>query len=95
MQLKNYTRYNKVVSIPSDYEKLIKQLIVARSEVGLSQESLANKIGCTSSLIHKWESHKRIPSGFMLICWLDALGYQIDVTKKRPTNNLSVVPKQN
>ena len=82
MQLKSYTRYNKPVSIPKDYEKLIKQLTGARLEASLSQESLAHKIGCTSSLIHKWEGHKRIPSGFMLICWLDALGYQIDVTKK-------------
>ena len=94
MQSKNYIRYNKVVSIPNDYEKLIKELVIARSEVGLSQELLANKIGCTSSLIHKWECHKRIPSGFMLICWLDALGYQIDVTKKKQKNNLSVVREQ-
>jgi len=82
MQSKNFTRFNKPVSIPKDYEKLIKALIGARLEKGLSQESLSHKIGCTSSLIHKWESHKRIPSGFMLICWLDALDYQIDVTKK-------------
>ena len=91
MQSKSYTRYNKVVIIPQDYDKLISQLIEARLEVGLSQESLAHKIGCTSSLIHKWEGHKRIPSGFMLICWLDALGYQINVTKKKQKNNLSVV----
>jgi len=82
MSLKNLTRYNKPVSIPKDYEKLINLLIEARFEQGLSQESLAHKIGCTSSLIHKWEAHKRIPSGFMLICWLDALEYDIEVTKR-------------
>ena len=68
--------------IPKDYEKLISQLTLARLEQSLSQESLARKVGCTVSLIYKWESHKRIPSGFMLICWLDALGYDVEVVKR-------------
>jgi len=82
MPSKSFTRFNKPVTIPRDYEKLIKMLIDARFEQGLSQESLAYNIGCTSSLIHKWESHKRIPSGFMLMCWLDALEYDIKVQKR-------------
>ena len=82
MQSTTFTRYNKPVSIPKDYEKLVRMLIDARYERGLSQERLALEIGCTVSLIHKWESHKRIPSGFMLMCWLDALGYDIEVTKR-------------
>jgi len=82
MPSKSFTRFNKPVTIPRDYEKLIKMLIDARFEQGLSQESLAYNIGCTSSLIHKWESHKRIPSGFMLMCWLDALQYDIKVQKR-------------
>ena len=82
MPLKNYTYYNRPVSIPKDYEKLVKNLIDARFEQSLSQEALAHKMGCTTSLIHKWETHKRIPSGFMLMCWLDALGYDIEVTKR-------------
>jgi transcriptional regulator with XRE-family HTH domain len=61
---------------------LVSALISARSEQSLSQEALAHKIGCTVSLVHKWETHKRIPSGFMLICWLDALGYEIEVKKR-------------
>jgi transcriptional regulator with XRE-family HTH domain len=60
-------------------------LIHARNEQGYSQEALAYNIGCTVSLIHKWETHKRIPSGFMLMCWLDALGYEIEI-KKRSSN---------
>jgi hypothetical protein len=39
-------------------------------------------------LIHKWETHKRIPSGFMLMCWLDALEYEIQI-KKVSHNSLS------
>jgi DNA-binding transcriptional regulator YiaG len=83
--LKNFTHFSKPVSIPSNYESLVSELIYARSEHGLSQEALAHKIGCTVSLVHKWETHKRIPSGFMLMCWLDSLGYEIEV-KKRDDN---------
>jgi len=58
-------------------------LTAARLELSLSQEALAHKIGCTVSLIHKWEAHKRLPSGFMLMCWLDALEYDIEVKKRQ------------
>ena len=88
MPSKSYTYYNRPVSIPKDYERLVKELIGARFEQSLSQESLAHKIGCASSLIHKWETHKRIPSGFMLMCWLDALEYEIQI-KKVCHNSLS------
>jgi transcriptional regulator with XRE-family HTH domain len=80
--LKNFTHFNKPVSIPKNYEELVSRLILARSERSLSQEALADVIGCTVSLIHKWETHKRIPSGFMLMCWLDALGYDIEVVQR-------------
>jgi len=88
MPLKSYTYYNKPVSIPKDYERLVKILIDARFAQNLSQESLAHKIGCATSLIHKWETGKRIPSGFMLMCWLDALNCEIEI-KKIPQNRLS------
>ena len=80
--MRNFTHFNKPVRIPSSYEDLVLRLIIARSERGLSQEALADVIGCTVSLIHKWETHKRIPSGFMLMCWLDALDYEIEVLPK-------------
>jgi len=61
---------------------MISMLIAARHEKKLSQPKLAELIGCTDSLIHKWEQHKRVPSGFLLMCWLDALGYDIEVKKR-------------
>lgn len=82
MQSRNFTHFNRPVRIPQSYEELVLQLIAARSEQGYSQEALADRIGCTVSLIHKWEQHKRIPSGFMLMCWLDALGYDIEVRRR-------------
>lgn len=82
MPLKSFTHFKESVSIPKSYDQLISELIFARHEAGLSQEELAETIGCTTSLIHKWETHKRIPSGFMFICWLDALGYEAIVVKR-------------
>ena len=82
MQSKNFTHFNKPVIIPQNYDSLVNQLIDARLGQSISQEELAHRIGCTVSLIHKWETHKRIPSGFMLICWLDSLGYEIEVRKR-------------
>ena len=68
--------------LPSNYDLIIKMLVEARHETGLSQSQLADVIGCTESLIHKWEQHKRIPSGFLFMCWLDALGYDVEVKKR-------------
>ena len=82
MESKRFTHFNKPVTIPQNYELLVSNLIAARYAEGISQESLAHRIGCTASLIHKWETHKRIPSGFMLMCWLDSLGYEIEVKRR-------------
>lgn len=65
------------------YEYMVAQLIKQRHKLEWSQEDLAHKIGCTKSLVHKWEQYKRVPSGFMLSCWVEALGLQITVTKKQ------------
>lgn len=64
------------------YEIMVDQLIKRRHELGISQEQLSFDIGCAKSLIHKWEQYKRVPSGFMLGCWVEALGLQITVTEK-------------
>ena len=64
------------------YEIMVDQLIKRRHELGMSQEELSFEIGCAKSLIHKWEQYKRVPSGFMLGCWVEALGLQIEVTEK-------------
>ena len=82
MSLNDYTYFSKPLTIPKDYEVMVQKLIDARFTQGLSQETLAHKIGCTVSIVHKWETHKRIPSGFLLFCWLEALGYELTVTQR-------------
>ncbi len=69
--------------LPHNYNQMITMLIEARHERKLSQDKLAGIIGCTESLVHKWEQHKRVPSGFFLMCWLDALGYDIEIKKRK------------
>ena len=73
----------KNTRLSQNYDQLIKMLVKARHEKKLSQPDLAKIIGCTESLIHKWEQHKRVPSGFLFTCWLDALGLTIKVHKKK------------
>jgi|TARA_R100000808_G_C2082007_1_gene105491 DNA-binding transcriptional regulator YiaG len=68
--------------LPHNYNQMVTMLIEARHEKKLSQDKLAGIIGCTESLVHKWEQHKRVPSGFFLMCWLDALGYDIEIKKR-------------
>jgi DNA-binding transcriptional regulator YiaG len=82
MASEEFTHFAKPVRIPTQYEELVSSLTDARLSEGFSQEALAHKIGCTSSLVHKWETRKRVPSGFMLVCWLDSLGYEIEVKKR-------------
>ncbi len=65
------------------YKSLVEQLVIERHKQKISQEQLASMIGVTNSLIHKWEQHKRIPSGFMLSCWVDSLGCKIEVVKAK------------
>lgn len=65
--------------ITNSWKDIIQQMVAIRNAQGISQEQLAFKIGCHPSLIHKWEQHKRVPSGFMFSCWADALGAKIKI----------------
>jgi len=51
---------------------------------------LADRIGCATSLLHKWEQHKRVPSMFMLICWTQALGMEVLIRDKQETTQEQV-----
>jgi len=63
----------------ASYNELIRQLVAARKRLHIPQDELAYRIGCTTSLVHKWEQHKRTPSAFMFICWLDALDCSVSL----------------
>lgn len=76
------------------YEIMVTKLIKRRHDLGYSQEALAHKIGCAKSLVHKWEQYKRVPSGFMLGCWVESLGLQIEVTEKCSESETESITRQ-
>jgi DNA-binding transcriptional regulator YiaG len=77
-----FHHYKEETEVTDSYSSMVAQLVDRRKDLGISQESLADTIGCATSLIHKWEQYKRVPSGFMLTCWLDALGCTIKICPK-------------
>ena len=81
--MKNFQHFKKEVQVTDTYEMIINELVYHRSHQNISQEELADRIGCAKSLVHKWEQYKRVPSGFLFSCWLDALGLTLKVHKKK------------
>jgi len=57
-----------------DDAKLSARLREARGFAGLSQEALARAVGCSASVVPKWESGNRRPSLTMLRKLAAALG---------------------
>lgn len=82
-----FENYSKETKVTDSYSLMVNSLVDRRNDLGYSQEALADMIGCTTSLIHKWEQYKRVPSGFMLTCWLDALGVEIKICPKNSESN--------
>lgn len=79
----NFQHFKQTTNVPPAYQDVIARLVSERHRQKISQEQLASQIGCAVSLVHKWEQYKRVPSGFLLSCWLDALGLTIKIYKKK------------
>ena len=75
----HFTHYKKPVKITENWQRIISDLKKYRNKKGMSQEALAGEMGIEPSLMQKWETFKRVPSGFMFSCWLDALGLGIKI----------------
>ena len=67
------------VPINPNWKELVSSLVSKRNQMQLSQEALAYKIGCADSLIGKRERYERLPSGFMLLDWIEALDCKLKV----------------
>jgi transcriptional regulator with XRE-family HTH domain len=63
-------------------QKLIKQMIERREQLGLTHNELEEKIGVADALVAKWEVGIRKPSGFLLFCWADALECDLVLQEK-------------
>ena len=75
----HFTHYKKPVNITENWQRIISDLKKYRNKKGMSQEALAGEMGIEPSLMQKWETFKRVPSGFMFSCWLDALELGITI----------------
>ncbi|NMW18017.1 MAG: helix-turn-helix domain-containing protein [Chlorobiaceae bacterium] len=65
---------------------LIRQLLLARQQSGMTQEAIANKIGTTKSAISRLESGgKHVPSITTLRKYADAVGCDLEI-KLTPKN---------
>tara|TARA_R100000353_G_scaffold55700_2_gene44380 strand:- start:5651 stop:5926 length:276 start_codon:yes stop_codon:yes gene_type:complete len=67
------------VPINKNWKEVVSSLRGARERLNLSQEALADKIGCADSLVGKWERYERLPSGFMFLDWIEAVGCEIKI----------------
>jgi transcriptional regulator with XRE-family HTH domain len=71
---------------PTDLERtfyagLVRQLVAARDLRGWSQEDLDQRLGVTDGQVAKWESFRRLPGAFMLMCWAVALGVSVAIER--------------
>lgn len=73
--------------LPAEHEswkRLVDQLKARRKQLGLTQHSLANRIGITESLIGLYEVFERRPTGFTLAQWAFALGCTLILQPEEP-----------
>lgn len=62
-------------------KKAIRELAQRRKEMGISQLELDKIIGMADGHVAKWESFARLPTGWMLSCWVEALQCEIEIKK--------------
>ncbi len=61
---------------------IIKQLVDARTEQGLTQLVLAKKMGYSCSAVGDWECEKRFPTFHALQVWAQTLGFDLNLTSR-------------
>jgi DNA-binding XRE family transcriptional regulator len=62
-----------------EWTDFLTRLARRRTSLGYSQIALAGKIGVDDHLVAKWECGIRTPEGFLLFCWMQALGLSLAV----------------
>lgn len=67
-----------------EYE-LIRRVVQARKQSGLTQKSLADIIGVTQQEISRFENEKHIPKLSSFIRIIEAIGFELKLEKKNAT----------
>ena len=68
-----------LIGVAMLYKKVIQQLKYRRIALRIKTDELAYKIGVADSLIHSWESRKKIPNAENFFNWCNALECQVVV----------------
>ena len=65
------------------HNQLIPQFVKKRHKLKISQMELDEVIGVAKGLVSKWEVGIRNPSGYLFLCWADALNCDLWLKEKR------------
>lgn len=69
------------LEVQREYE-LIRQVVEARKELGLTQKSLADTVGISQQEISRFENERHIPKLSSFIKIIEALGLELRLEKK-------------
>ncbi|WP_053954660.1 helix-turn-helix transcriptional regulator [Inediibacterium massiliense] len=67
----------------SEEYKLIREVVKARKEMGLTQQNLADKIGVKQQVISRFENERHIPTLDNFLKILHGLDLEISICKKK------------
>lgn len=79
--LKDKEFENAYSEIKAEYV-LIKEVVQRRKDLGLTQETLANKTGMKQQVVSRFENEKHIPNLSSFIKILNALDLELSIKKK-------------
>ena len=68
----------------SSFIPIITKLTETRKQLNVSQFDLECKIGIARGYLSKWERGQRTPTFFNFICWISALGMEIEFKSASP-----------
>jgi len=63
------------------YGDMIRALAARRRALGVSQQQLDRILGVSDHQVAAWESYKRLPGAFMMMCWASTLGTRLVVVR--------------
>jgi|GEM_PF-394176 len=79
---KNDAEFKEAYNTVKKEYSIIREVVKARKELGLTQENLAKKIGVKQQVISRFEQEKHIPTLDSFIRILDGIGLEIVLQKK-------------
>ncbi len=76
------SEFNEIyIEVEQEYE-LIRQVVDARKKLGLTQKSLANKVGVSQQDISRFENEKHIPKLSSFLRIIEAVGLEMKLETK-------------